>query len=111
MKLTGSLKVKGTAKQVSDKFLTREFVVTESDNKYPQHISMQLTQDRCALLDSFNVGDVIEVQFNIKGREYTAADNTVKYFTSLEAWSLKLVSQSNVVTSEPHRLSKDTLPF
>lgn len=90
-KLTGTLKVLNPTVQVSEKFSKREFVVTESSSMYPQDIMFQLTQDKCSLLDGYNVNDQIEVSFNLRGREWTSPQGEVKYFNSLDAWRLDRV--------------------
>ncbi len=89
---TGILKVKKDTQQVSEKFSKREFVITtDLSTQYPQYISMQLTQDKCALLDAYNEGDEIKVSFNLRGREWSGPEG-VRYFNSLEAWRLERVS-------------------
>jgi hypothetical protein len=88
MQLQGKLKSKSQTQQVSDKFKKREFVLTtDFDGTYPQHILIQTTQDKCSLLDSFNEGDLLTVDINIKGREWNGSDG-VKYFNSIEAWKI-----------------------
>ena len=54
-----------------------------SDGAYPQRIKMELTQDKCQLLDSYNEGDKIKVAFNIRGSEWQG-----KYFVNLQAWKI-----------------------
>lgn len=89
MEVTGILKVKSETEKVSDKFSKREFVLTtESNTPYPQHISFQLTQDKCSVLDGYNIGEEIKVQFNLRGREWNGP-NGVKYFNTLEAWRIE----------------------
>lgn len=76
--------------QVSERFTKREFVVTDNNNgNYPQDILLQSTQEKCALLDSFQINDQVDVSFNIRGREWTSPQGEVKYFTSLEAWRIE----------------------
>lgn len=95
---TGILKVKNETQQVSDKFSKREFVITtDTSTQYPQYISMQLTQDKCALLDAYNVGDEIKVSFNLRGREWDGPEG-VRYFNSIEAWRVERVG---VVSQAP----------
>src|ERR1035437_6575980 len=89
MDITGILKVKSEAQQVSEKFKKREFVLTDNSSQYPQHISFQLTQDKCSLLDQYNVGAEIKVHFNLRGREWTSPKNEIKYFNTLEAWRIE----------------------
>jgi hypothetical protein len=83
---SGQLKVKFDTQKVSDKFQKRDFVLTtDFDGKYPQHVQFQLTQGKCNLIDGLNEGDLITVEFNILGREWSGNDG-VKYFNTLEAW-------------------------
>jgi hypothetical protein len=89
MDITGILKLKTEAQQVSDKFKKREFVLTDNSSQYPQHISFQLTQDKCGLIDQYNVGDEIKVHFNLRGREWTSPKGEIKYFNTLEAWRIE----------------------
>ncbi|HVA99185.1 MAG TPA: DUF3127 domain-containing protein [Bacteroidia bacterium] len=117
--ITGILKVKGKEQQISEKFKKREFVITDNSSQYPQHISFQLTQDKCSLMDTYNVGDELKVFFNLRGREWTAKDGELKYFNSLEAWKLEGNSKTaanassnetaNPVVSEQQ--AEDDLPF
>jgi hypothetical protein len=83
--ITGTLKVKGETTQVSEKFTKREFVLT-----IDQYISLQLTQDKCALLDNFTLGEEMKVSFNLRGREWmNPTKNIMQYFNSLEAWRIE----------------------
>ncbi len=48
--ITGTIRELYNTQQVSDNFAKREMVITVAD-KYPQHITVQFTQDRCPMLD------------------------------------------------------------
>jgi hypothetical protein len=116
MDITGILKVKEEAQQVSDKFRKREFVLTDNSSQYPQHISFQLTQDKCNLIDAIAVGSEIKVHFNLRGREWTSPKGEVKYFNTLEAWRIEVVQNLQVDTgntgqSNPGPAQEDDLPF
>ena len=89
MDITGILKVKTEEQQISDKFKKREFVITDNSSQYPQHVSFQLTQDKCGLIDSYKVGDELKVHFNLRGREWTSPKGEIKYFNTLEAWRIE----------------------
>jgi hypothetical protein len=89
MEVTGVLKAKFDTQKVSDRFQKREFVLTtEGNTPYPQHVSFQLTQDKCNLLDQYNVGDEMKIQFNLRGREWNGPQG-IKYFNTLEAWRIE----------------------
>ena len=89
MDITGILKVKFDEQVVSEKFRKRDFVLTDNSSQYPQHISMQLTQDKCRLMDNYNVGDEIKVHFNLRGREWTSPKGEVKHFNTIDAWRIE----------------------
>jgi hypothetical protein len=90
-KLNGTVKMIGAKQQVSDKFSKREFVVTiNREDKYPQDILMQMTNDKCDILNSFMEGQDVEVSFNLRGREWTSPQGEIKYFNTLEAWRVEL---------------------
>lgn len=120
MDITGILKVKSEAQQVSEKFKKRDFVLTDNASQYPQHISFQLTQDKCNLIDNFNVGAEIKVHFNLRGREWTSPQGEIKYFNTLEAWRIEggsggsnntAANTTNVSETFTATSEADDLPF
>ena len=81
--------------QVKDTFKKREFVLEIADGNYPQHIKFQVTQDRCALLDSYKVGQQLKVLFNLRGRPFQNREGQTVYFTNLEAWRIESAGPSS----------------
>ncbi len=90
-KARGTLHVIGETQQVSARFQKREFVLALADNRYPQHVSFQLTGERVDAIEGFRVGEEVEVEFNLRGREWTSPKGEVKYFNSLDVWTLERV--------------------
>ncbi|MFM7566618.1 MAG: DUF3127 domain-containing protein [Flavobacteriales bacterium] len=84
-----TLKVINETQQVTEKFAKREFVVTDANTNYPQDIIFQATQDKCSILDQFQVNDRVDIAFNIRGREWKSPQGEIKYFNSLEAWRIE----------------------
>lgn len=75
---------------ISDKFKKREFIVEYKDNPgapYIQYLKFQCTGDKCSMLDSYKVGQEVNISFNLKGRKYEK-DGRVSYFMDLEAWRI-----------------------
>ena len=90
MDITGKLHEIYDAKQVTEKFKKREFIVEYVTNpEYPQYVKFQLTQNNCDYLDGFSKGDMVEVQFDLTGRPWTNKEGETTYFTSLNAWRLQ----------------------
>ncbi len=78
-----------STQQVSASFQKREFVVKYSENpQYPEFIKFEVIQDKCAELDSFRVGDFVNVFFNLKGRAWTNAQGEKIYFNTIQAWKV-----------------------
>lgn len=107
MEVIGQLKLKYDTQKVSDKFQKRDFVLaTDLSTPYPQFVSFQVTQDKCTMLDSFNQGDEIKVQFNLRGREWSSPQG-LKYFNTLEAWRIEKVGSSQSNNSNQNNNSND----
>jgi hypothetical protein len=60
--------------------------------QYPELLKFDLIQDKCDLLEEFNVGDSLKVEFNLKGRKWTDPSGNDKYFNTLQAWRLSTVN-------------------
>ncbi len=100
MEVTGTLKVKFETQKVSDRFQKRDFVlITEANTPYPQFVSFQVTQDKCATLDQFSEGEEIRVQFNLRGREWNGPQG-VKYFNTLDAWRIEKAGAAPTNTTQ-----------
>ncbi|MFZ4542870.1 MAG: DUF3127 domain-containing protein [Saprospiraceae bacterium] len=89
------------AEQKSATFQTRDFGLEIMSGNYPQLIKFQLTQDKCALIDNFQVGDSIKVYFDLRGREWND-----KILSNLNAWRI----ESSSATSGKPVESSDKLP-
>lgn len=100
--ITGTLKVKLPEQQVSERFRKRDFVITDNSSQYPQHITFQLTQDKCSLVDPYNPGDEIRVFFNLRGREWNdPKTNQMRYFNTIEAWKIESVNANAGMQQQP----------
>ena len=111
MQVTGNIKVIKETNQVSDKFAKREFVITTND-MYPQDILIQMTQDKCSLLDNYKVGQDVTVSINLRGREWTSPQGEVKYFNTIEGWRIEETgaTQSQIENGVTPQETSD-LPF
>lgn len=89
--ITGFLKVKGETTQVSERFTKRDFVIDyDLEQQYPQIMQLQLTQDKCSLLDSIELGAEMKISFSIQCKEYTPKDGgEKKYFNTVNAWRIE----------------------
>ena len=101
----GKLILKEATNVVNDKFKKREFVIQIDEqingNTYTNYGKFQLTQNKCEILDKFNVGDNIKVSFNIKGNRWEK-DGKVNYITNLDAWRIEPAQSNDVVNYNEH---------
>jgi hypothetical protein len=78
-----------------NRFKKRSFVVEMADNpRYPQYVEFEVTGDRCSMLDDFQVGDEVQIDFQLRGREWTSPRGDVKYFNSLNVWTVEKAGAS-----------------
>lgn len=87
MELVGRIKVIFDTQNVSAKFRKRELVLVTQE-RYPQQILIEFTQDRISLLDNVRPDDEVRVQIDIRGREWTSPRGDVKYFVSIQGWRI-----------------------
>lgn len=97
---TGILKVKNSEVRISDKFKKKDFVVTDNAASYPQTILMQLTQDRCSLLDDANLGDEITCHYLLKGREWKNPQGEIKVFNTIDVFKIEIVRSNSARPQE-----------
>ena len=79
-------------------FTKRDFVIKLSgegeNDAYPNHTTFELIKDKCAMIDAYNLGDEINVAFNVTGRLWTGPDSVEKCFNSLKAWRIQALGSS-----------------
>ena len=66
----------------TDSFKVRDFVI-KTEGEYPQFVKIQLSQDKCQLIDEIHEGWKVKAFFNIKGNEWQD-----KFFITLAAWKV-----------------------
>lgn len=118
MKVTGKIHNVGALRVVSEKFKSKD-VVLLTDEKYPQYITIQFTQDKTELLTEKNVGENVEISINLRGRRWESPQGEIKYFNTIEGWQINTAERANEIVAErlaempqaPFRLDDEDLPF
>ena len=87
MKVTGKIHFVGALRTVSEKFKSKD-VVLLTDEKFPQYITIQFTQDKTELISQNNIGEQVEVSINLRGREWKSPTGEIKYFNTIEGWQI-----------------------
>ncbi len=101
MQVQGRIHATFEAAQVTERFRKREFVLElEAASRYPQYVMFQLTGNRCDALDGFEPGHEVAVEFSLRGREWTSPKGEVRFFNSLEVWSIDRVGDGETSSSD-----------
>jgi len=89
MEVQGKVKMIGEAQTFgSNGFRKREIVVT-TEEQYPQHIMVEFVQDKCDLLNNFQVGQEVKISVNLRGREWVNPEGETKYFNAIQGWRIE----------------------
>ncbi|MCX6337088.1 MAG: DUF3127 domain-containing protein [Bacteroidetes bacterium] len=121
--ITGKLIARFDIVQRTETFKTREFVIEKTEDingrSITNYAKFQCVQDKTAMVDRFNIGDEVKVQFNIKGTKWMK-EGKENYITNLDAWRMETVKitqdapssdQVNYNDMPPAMDASDDLPF
>jgi len=88
MEVTGKIKwIDETKIYGNNGFRKREVVIT-TEEQYPQQILIEFIQDKCELLNNYQVGQNVKIGINLRGREWTNPEGETKYFNSIQGWRI-----------------------
>jgi len=88
--ITGTIHAMSEVVQKSEKFATREIVIN-TGGEWAQLLMCQANNGNINQTETLFVGDQVEAQVNLRGREWTSPQGEVKYFNSIEIWKIKAV--------------------
>jgi hypothetical protein len=99
LKIKGKLKeVKGveTFKKKDGTEVTKQGFILTTENEYNPDIYFEVFKDKVMLkLQEKDIGDIIEVSFNLTSREYNG-----KYYHNVNAWLIKSIEEEVGVDNE-----------
>lgn len=104
-----SYEASGTIKLINDVqtfpsgFSKREFVITTEHDKYPQDLKFEVVKDRCSLLDDFEVGQKVQLNFDIRGNEYKD-----RYYVNLACWKIEAADGGGAPAASASSASSDS---
>lgn len=102
MEVTGKIKMIDTTKEVGSAGFKKRDVVVTTDEQYPQHILVQFVQDKCDLLNNFQVGEAVKIDINLRGREWTNPQGETVYFNTIQGWRIgKLQAETPSAQNPP----------
>ena len=89
MEVLGKIKLIDETKTYGNNgFRKRELVVT-TEEQYPQNILIEFIQDKCDLLNTYQVGQDVKIGINLRGRDWVNPEGETKYFNSIQGWRIE----------------------
>ncbi len=101
MELTGTVK-KILEKQTFNSGFTKQELILQTNEQYPQTIAVEFVQDRIDLLNDIQPGDNVKISINIRGREWVNPEGVTKYFNSINGWRIEK-EQNTAVQPNPQQ--------
>ena len=93
MEIQGKIKVLGETKTFGNNGFRKREVVITTEEQYPQHIMVEFIQDKCDLLNNYQLGQEVKISINLRGREWVNPQGETKYFNSIQGWRIENVQQ------------------
>lgn len=100
MEVTGKIKFLDETKTYGNNGFRKREVVVTTEEQYPQHILVEFVQDKCDLLNSFQLGQNVKIGINLRGREWVNPQGETKYFNSVQGWRIEAVGTDAAPSQE-----------
>lgn len=105
--ITGRLFEIFPTQQITPTFSKREFVLEISEQAangmtYTNYASFQLVNATCSAVDNFQKGDMVTVNFNIRGNKWEK-DGQVRYITNLNAWRVQAAGANQAMPQQSYQ--------
>ena len=98
--ITGKVKFVDEVREFgSNGFRKHQVVVETGDGRWDNPIPVEFTKDNIELSKELKVGDQVQIQSRINGREWQGKDGTTKWFTSINGY--KITMENSGEASEP----------
>ena len=83
----------------SNGFRKHQVVVETGDGRWDNPIQVEFTKDNIELSKELKVGDQVQIQSRINGREWQGKDGVTKWFTSINGF--KVIKENGEKSDEP----------
>jgi hypothetical protein len=98
--ITGKVKFVDEVREFgSNGFRKHQVVVETGDGRWDNPIPVEFTKDNIELSKELKVGDQVQIQSRINGREWQGKDGVTKWFTSISGY--KVTKENTGEASEP----------
>jgi hypothetical protein len=107
MTIQGTLTEIGEVQTFQSGFSKREFRIDNGSEKYPNILAFQLKKDRADLADGLKIGQQLEIDFYVNGREYNE-----RVYHDLDAVEVRTIGSAPAEAAKPAtETTQDEMPF
>lgn len=110
MEVLGKIKLIEPTQEVGSNGFKKRSVVVTTEEQYPQFISVTFTQDKCDLLDTYQVGEQVKIAINLRGREWVSPQGETKYFNDIQGWRIEKLAANTGSVPPPVQTISDNSP-
>jgi hypothetical protein len=103
-KIQQILKPESGTSQAGKEWTKQEFVI-ETEEQYPKKVCFTLFGEKTSLINGLEVGQEVEVSFNLESREYNG-----RWFHNVNAWKIDRPSPQNIPEPPPEFSAGDIPP-
>lgn len=101
MEVQGRIKILGETQTFGNNgFRKREIVIT-TEEQYPQHIMVEFVQDKTDLLNTYQIGQQVKININLRGREWVSPQGETKYFNTIQGWRIEALQSETSTENMP----------
>ncbi len=111
MEVIGKIKMIDQTKEVGTSGFKKRDVVVTTDEQYPQHILVQFVQDKCDLLNNYQVGESVKIDINLRGREWVNPQGETVYFNTIQGWRIGKLTPEAPVATPSYAATPAATPF
>ena len=76
-------------------------MVITTNEQYPQPLMVEFVQDKCDLLNAYQVGQDVKVSINLRGREWINPQGEAVYFNSIQGWRIEAAQLEGAQGAKP----------
>lgn len=89
LSIVGAITQKKDIQEFGENGFKKLEVIIKTVAEYPNHYTVEFTQDNTKLMDDFKEGDNVKISANLRGREYTNDKGEYHVFMSVNAWKIE----------------------
>ena len=104
MEVSGKIKWLDETKTYGNNGFRKREVVITTEEQYPQHILVEFIQDKCDLLNAFEMGQNVKIGINLRGREWVNPQGRPSILTPFRDGVLKLLQHPQILRCLPYLL-------